>query len=305
MNAPAMPEDSISEPRRRLSDIKTLRHLLPFYRATTIEDISLYWLPVSEFPIKFRQREWILKFLDRFTAEMAKKKQVAENFLLMKHTRTDLNDRFVNTITEYRPMTGILLAPQQQLPAVPTSLEVKELTESHGPDGVLNLDHLVPDYCCWFAGGEESAHRRDFFGVGGMLTLWIDEGQEPQPFQFEIPKVIATHPAMKGVDFHEQMRKGMRLQHPFLKRSREIFAAHLPDGPVKRDSLFILPRLSSHHFTDATPDTRKSWFEIFSAYCIESDEHRGILLALKEPDFDEELIAILEAMKENGEEYPL
>jgi hypothetical protein len=300
-----MTESTTTNQRKRLSEIKTLHHLLPFYRAMHIEDISLYWLPVEGFPIPFRQREWILSFFDKLDEVMLKQRQVPENFLRLKHTRTALNDRFVNTVHEYRPMTGLLLMPQQQLPAVPTSMEVKKLTESHNSDGVLNLDHLVPDYAAWFAGGDAVSHRRDFWGVGGMLTVWIEQGQEPKGFDFEIPKVIATHPSMKGVDFREQMRKGMRLQHPFLARSRELFAAHLADGPVKRHSLFVLPRLTGPHFADATPATRATWFQVFSCYCAEIEDQGGILLAMKEPDFDDTLIEIIEAMKEAEKEYLL
>ena len=292
-------------PRKRLTEVKTLRQLLPFYRATEIEDTSVYWLPVESFPLKFRQRDWVLKLLERLTEELKKDKQAVENFLQLKYTRTELNERFVNTMFEYRPMTGMLLAPGQQMPAVPTSLEIKKLTESHGPDGELNLDHLAPDYCVWFAGPGEREQRRDFFGIGGMLLVWLDEGQEPTSPKFDIPNVLRTHPAMKGVDLPGMMQKGQRLQHPFLKRSREVFAAHLPDGPAKRYAPFVLPRLQSRHFLESTPDQRRTWFELFSGYCIESEADRGILLAMRDGEFDERLIKVLEAMREDGEEYPI
>jgi hypothetical protein len=115
---------------------------------------------------------------------------------------------------------------------------------------------------------------------------------------------MRTHPAMKGVNFEEQLRKGNRLLHPFLKRSREVFAAHLADGPAKRHSLFVLPRLRSAHFVDTTPEIRSSWFQVFSAYCIESEVDRGILFCFKEGNFDDRLIAILDSMRENGWEFP-
>jgi hypothetical protein len=296
-------KDSLKS-RSRLSDIKSSRDLLPFLRASVIEDVSLYWLSVRGFPIESRQKQWILAFLENLKDELKKDKQVVETFLQLKYTRTDLNERFTNSLFEYRPMTGILIAPDGQLPKELTSLEAKRLTESHAADGTINLDHLVPDYCAWFAGSQDSNQRDDFFGVGGMLMIWIDEGQEHAPFQFDIPRVIRTHPAMKDVDLEGQMRRGMRLQHPFLKRSREIFAAHLPDGPVRRHALFVLPRLRSHHFIEATPETRKKWFEIFSAYCIESEADKGIVLALKDPSFDERLIGIIQAMREKDQEYP-
>lgn len=300
-----MTDKNTLESRRRLSDLKSSRDLLPFVRASAVEDISLYWLGVRGFPIEFRQRQWVLAFLENLKQELKKENQVVETFLQLKYTRTELNDRFNNTLFDYRPMTGVLIAPGEQLPPHLTSLEAKRLTESHSPDGTINLDHLVPDYCAWFAGTQDSDQRRDFFGVGGMLMIWINEGQEPPLCQFEIPRVVRTHPAMKGVDLEGQMRHGLRLQHPFLKRSREIFAAHLPDGPVRRYALFVLPRLRSRHFIEATAEIRKQWFEIFSAYCIESEQDQGILLALRDRSFDERLIAIIKAMKEKGQEYPL
>jgi hypothetical protein len=294
-----------SASRSRLSEVKTLRHLQPFFRATQVNDVSLYWLPVTQYPIPFRQREWILELLERLSARLKQDKQIAENFLQLKYSRTELNDEFVNTMLQYRPMTGLVLAPGQLLPAVPTSLEIKKLTESHGSSGELNLDHLAPDYCAWFAGTQQAEQRRSFFGIGGTITIWLDEGQEPSAPKFEIPRVLATHPAMKGVNFEEQMSRGMRLQHPFLKQSREAFAEHLPDSPAKRHSMFVLPRFASGHLVTATEQQRKKWFELFSGYCIESEAERGVLLVLRHPDFDDELIKILEAMREEKKEYPL
>ncbi len=246
----------------------------------------------------------MLEFFTRLDKELRKDKLAVEQFLQLKYTRTDLNERFTNTLFEYRPITGLLLAPGQQLPKPPTSLEVKQLTESHGPDGTLNLDHLVPDYCAWFSGSKPQEQRNDFFGFGGMLFIWIEEGQEAAIPQFDVPRVIQTHPAMKGVDFDELLRKGNRLQHPFLKASRELFAAHLTDGPAKRHAIFVLPKLRSAHFFEATPEIRSRWLQIFSAYAIESEADRGVLFCFKEPKFDERLIAILDAMREEGWQDP-
>lgn len=295
---------SSMQPRARLSEIKTLRHLSPFVRATAIEDISLYWLPVSGFPIPAAQHTWILEFFDQLDQELKKGQQTVEMFLQLKYTRGELNERFTNTLLEYRPITGLLLPPGGQLPKAPTALEVKQMTDHPGKDGTISIDHLAPDYTVWFAGQKHREQRQDFFGVGGMLQLWIDEGGEPAPPSFEIPNVLRTHPAMKGVDFEAQMRRGLRLQHPFLKRSREIFAAHLPDGPVKRHSMFVLPLFKSKDLVGSTLDQRAEWFEVFSAYCAESPADKGILLALRDGQFDQKLIELVEATNKELREYP-
>jgi hypothetical protein len=117
-------------PRKRLSEVKTVRDLLPFVRASSIEDVSLYWLPVSEFPIGFRQRAWILEFLDQLNQELKKDKQTTETFLQLKFARTELNGRFTNTLMEYRPMTGLMLAPGGALPHNLTPLSQAAFRES-------------------------------------------------------------------------------------------------------------------------------------------------------------------------------
>jgi len=291
-------------PRKRLSEVKTVRDLLPFVRASAIEDVSLYWLPVSEFPIGFRQRAWILEFLDQLNQELKKDKQTIETFLQLKFARTELNERFTNTLMEYRPMTGLVLAPGGALPHNLSPLEAKRLSENPGKDGTIDIDYLAPDYTAWFAGQQDSEQRRDFFGAGGMMLLWIDEGGEPAPPPFEVPNVLRTHPAMQGVDFEAQIRRGLRLQHPFLKRSRELFAAHLPDGAVKRHALFVLPLFKSMDFIDATAEQRTAWFEIFSAYCIESPRDNGVLLAFRDGQFDERLISLVRSTNQKIQRYP-
>jgi hypothetical protein len=109
---------------------------------------------------------------------------------------------------------------------------------------------------------------------------------------------------MKGVDFQAQIRRGLRLQHPFLKRSRELFAAHLPDGTVKRHALIVLPLFKSMEFIDATAEQRTAWFEIFSAYCIESPRNNGVLLAIRDGQFDERLISLVRSTNEKIQGYP-
>ena len=97
-------DDPATLPRKRLSDVKTQRHLLPFVRATKIKDISLYWLSVNEFPVSFRHCRWILGLLDLLTEDLKIDQQTVETFLQLGFARTELNDRFTLTMMDYRPM---------------------------------------------------------------------------------------------------------------------------------------------------------------------------------------------------------
>lgn len=84
-----------------------------------------------------------------------------------------------------------------------------------------------------------------------------------------------------------------------------MFGAHLPDGVLKRHALFIAPKLNSQDVVAATANVRAEWFQLFSAYLSECPENKGVLLMLRDPEFDESLIELLEGMRDDGKEFPL
>ena len=144
-------------------------------------------------------------------------------FLQLKHTRTDLNRRFTQTLLEYEPVTGVLLRPGETLPEPPTSLEIKKLVDAPDANAEIGIAHLAPDYCAWFLEKKGTEQRKDVFGVGGMLFLWVegDEANAPKPVR--LPRSLATHPAMAGQDFNRQFRKLHSMRAPWLKMSMEVF----------------------------------------------------------------------------------
>ena len=62
--------------------------------------------------------------------------------------------------------------------------------------------------------------------------------------------------------------------------------------------------LSSEDFFSASPEAIEAWFTLFQVYWRESPEDRGILLASK-LDLEQDLEELLQAMRDEGLEYPV
>lgn len=288
----------------RLSD-SLEQPLAPFARATSVTAASVYWMPVNQFPIPFRQREWILSLITRLSAHFEQAKLLEETFLGLKYTRQELNRRFTQTLLEYNPITGLLLAPGEGLPATPSSLDIKKLVDNPDSNAEINVQHLVPDYTAWFLAKKAAAQRQDFLGVGGMMMLWVPPDPKGPPEKLRLSKAAQTHPAFIGHDLDAQFMKLHSMQAPWLKQSKEVFGKTLKEEAIYQGIPFILPKLNAAAFTSATEEQLTEWFGIFHACCIESEKDGGLLLAIAEPDFDETLQQILQAMLDEDMRYPL
>lgn len=64
--------------------------------------------------------------------------------------------------------------------------------------------------------------------------------------------------------------------------------------------MFVLPLLTSASVLEATGDERARWFGVFDGYWIESKPDNGLLLVMKDPQFDLVLGEVLERMRDDG-----
>lgn len=294
------------EPRTRLKPLDRSQDLLPFVRAKALEDISLYWIPVDSYPMPDIQRQWLLEFLQRLNELLATRDKLREEcFLQFKSLYPDLLSRFTATARKYMPMTGVALTPGEKPPALPTFEQAKEEVEKVSKKGTpLDVTRWMPDHTHWFLKKNAAAQREDFWGHGGMFMLYLKPDPNTQAPPLKLPKIVTSHPAFNP-NMEGDIAAAHSLKDGFLKKSKELFGEPFRDNPAFDGLLFVLPLLNSSSFLQATIEQRAVWFDLFDAYCIESKADGGVLLALKDPCFDDHLIALLKAMQEAGYEYRL
>ncbi|NYF78654.1 hypothetical protein [Granulicella arctica] len=289
--------------RLELMEPKTIE---PFVRAQAIIDISVYWLPVSKYPMHPPQKEWIQEFHRRLAAHLKKTDALREEiFLQFKSLYPDLLDRFTETSSDYIPMTGASLIPGTTPQELPDFEAVKEQVQAASKDGTpVDVNRWMPDHLHWFVSKKPDQQRVDFFGYGGMLTLYLPPDPETTPPVIKLPKLVTSHPAYSD-SIHSEIQAVYSLRDKFLAHSKNVFGEPFRKTPSYKGLMFVLPLLTSTSLLDATVEQRATWFSVFDAYFCESKVDRGMLLALKNPAFDDELNELIRTMKEDGFVYKI
>ena len=289
--------------RRRLAPLE-LQTLTPFVRASAIEDCSVYWIGVSGFPVPPMQREWLLEFLKRLAVVFREHYEAREEwFLQFKALYPDLLNRFIERSSVYIPMTGMTLVPGTSPIGAPGFEDVKRVVEESSKKGnPVDVKQWMPDHAHWFAMKEPEAQREDFFGHGGMFSLYLKADPTTAKLPPKLPRFMTSHEAYTP-NSDRQFAMVASIQDGFLAKSKLKFGEPFREDPSYRGLLFVIPLLTSASLTEVATDVRASWFDLFDGYCIESRTDRGLVLACKDPNFDEHLIQILESMRNDKFRY--
>jgi hypothetical protein len=293
----------IEKLRKRLLDYRDLG-MEPFVRASAVTDCSVYWCGVDQFPVNAYERKWLLEFLRRLAERLRETEGLREEtFLQSKATLPDLMDIYLKRSRTYMPVTGMTLTPGTAPRKPPKLEEMREALEKAGKNNTkADVTGWMPDHAHLFLDKSAEAQREDFFGHGGMFSLLMKPDSKPSQTLPAIPRILATHPAYTG-SLQKQYDMIQSFQNDWIKQSKVIFGEPFHEEPGYDSMPFILPLFTAKSVTDAAPDTRKLWFELFDGYWIESKPDRGVLLVLKNPDFDQELQDLLEGMHEDGHTY--
>ncbi len=292
------PEIDAEQPRRKRLEPVTIA---PFHRAQAITTASVYWIGGFTFPMPFRVRQWFLAFLTKLKAELTKRGLRQENFLRFKVVARHETERFLATSREYKPLAGYALPPGGGTVKAPTSEDIEKAIQNGG----FKLEDWIGDYTYWFLRKHDERQQQDFFGMGGMILLWLEPDSATVPPELDMPEVAQAYLAESGTDMAGTLQELYSLQDGFLEKSKQRFGSAMRDDPSFEGLPFVLPYLEAKHFTAASPETLSSWFEVFDGYLIESPADAGVLLAFKDPSFDEVLCAALLALSSDGVEWPI
>lgn len=282
------------------------RSLSPFVRASAVEDASVYWMPVSRFPMMPQPKEWLLEFHKRLAKMLGQLDLREECFLQFKSLYPDLIDRFTATSGEYMPMMGAALTPGQAPQALPSFEAIKEQVEHASKSGEpVDTTRWMPDHLQWFLKKYPDRQRADFFGYGGMLTLYVAKDPAMAAPKIEVPRYVRTNPGFDEDEMKSQVTAVYSLRDAFLAKSKERFGEPFRSDASYRGLLFVLPLFTSEALVQSTPEQRAAWFDVFDGCVMESKVDRGVLLAVRQPDFDESLMEVVEGMRDDGLAYRL
>ena len=244
---------------------------------------------------------WFLHFVTRLNKSLAKRGLRQENFLRFRIVSAQQTERFLQTSLEYEPIAGYAIPPDGKLVKPPTAEDIEKAIKNGG----FKLADWVGDYTYWFLQKQDERQRKDFFGLGGMLLLWLPADPNATPPAVEMPTQAQQYLTENGHDMAAVLNGLYALQDAFLAKSKEVFGAALREDSSFPGIPFVLPLLMARHFLEASADTLASWFSVFDGYLIESQEDSGVLLAFRDTDSDAVLVEVLTDMREGGIDWPL
>lgn len=292
--------DAAEHRRRRLQEYEE-PSLLPFVRAENTSDCSVYWCGVREFPVNSYERAWLLEFFARLAAHLKQSRTLRESNLFQnKSLGPDLMDLFIKQSEQYVPIAGMTLIPGTEPIRFPDADTMRrEAQKDLDAKRPLDTTRWMQDYAYLLLDADTEAERRDFFGYGGMLGLYLKQNANEIAALPELPRVFTSHPSFSPAMF-KQHTINHAFQDPWLAQSKTIFGEPFEESASFDALPFILPLLTSPSLLAATPEERERWFTLFEGYWIESKPDQGILLIMKDAHFDAELTGLIEQMRADG-----
>jgi len=291
--------------KRRISLSDHSTELWPLRRAEQLTRCSLYWIPVSAFPIPSAQKEWLTVFIDRFSEWTQSDRGLrAESFLQMKTVHPALLEPFIDTAHDFIPVLGLSQRPGKRLPPIPTMESLQPIIDGKRK---FDFNESVGDYCYWFVDKDAKKQRELFFGYGGMTTIFLTPDPKTKVEPLPIPKGIREHPVFADLfkRFSPDLAnaRAHSLADGFRRKSLDLFAGDLKKDIQSKGIPFSIPLLYTRDFFDRPEEEFKKWFELFDLYISESPQDEGILLASK-LDVEQPLVRILKELMTEGLTYP-
>jgi|SRR5579872_2012226 len=284
----------------RLTPADRSPELAPWRRAQELGRCSLYWMPVSGFPVPLAQRVWLLQFLERLASTLSELIGLRREVFLQLKTVPELMDTYLRNAQGFQPILGLSRRPGMAIPRVPDTATLNRMAEA-GEE--IKFSEIAPDYCYWFLRKSGAKQLEAFWGHGGISIIFTkpDPATTPPPLPFS----DTFRKKWKGIEesgVDGLWEAAFALKDGFQAKSKELFGIGLEDEPQYPGLPFILPLLqTSDFFSQLEPESAK-WFQLFNVYLRESPEDSGILLASK-TDLDDTLIELLAKMRADGFTY--
>lgn len=140
-----------------------------------------------------------------------------ENFLQFKVLVNEQTERFLTTSLEYKPLAGLTLRPGGTLPKPPRVEDIEKAIQQGG----FKIEDFIGDYAYWFMKKQDAPQRRDFFGLGGMIFLWLKQDANSKPPDLNLPPAAKRYMESSGIDVQGVLEETYAFQESFLKKSKD------------------------------------------------------------------------------------
>lgn len=274
---------------------------LPWRKAEALIGSALYWIPVSAFPCRIAEKQWLQQFVLAFDQEIKAALQCrVEVFVHRDAIYPDMTDSLLLHLQELNPVPGVMRVYGEPLRKAPPSREILQIVAEGKMEKLMSLGS---DIGWWFAKKNAAKQRELFFGLGGMVNVWLPPDPKTAPPPFPMPEKALKNPAFAGMDIAGTIAVTYSLADSFLPNSLKTFAPELKADPQYQGYPFALALFKSEDIFSASGEQREEWLRLAPCYLMESRSDRGILLWGR-VGIDAVLQRVLEALRQQKLEYP-
>ncbi|HUA17665.1 MAG TPA: hypothetical protein VMB25_02905 [Bryobacteraceae bacterium] len=291
---------SSASAKGRLSTAVRTQQLYPWRRAPDLK-YHLYWAPVSGFPARKDEREWMLRFFDAFN-EIAKTQFQLQPEVFVQMSAVSKNrDAFIRNARTFRPRAGVSRRPGETA-LMPDPEKLEREAASAAKPGFDPLS-LVPNQCLWLSAKAEHEARHLFQTGGGLSLFYRKAPPAPKPVPFQIPQqILDKYAELKKFDLESLYNLALGSDE-FGKQAKTVFGAGL-ENELGFDVLpFIVPRMDAAAFFAMGADDIKNFFSVIEICVQESPTDDGFLLATG-ADMEKPLARTVTLLRQQGLIYP-
>jgi len=285
----------------RLSTAVRTQQLYPWRRAPDLK-FHLYWAPVSGFPARKDEREWMLRFFDAFNEAAKTQYQLQPEVFVQASALTHARDDFIRYSRDLRPRQGISRRPGESGYLQDPDQLLQEAQAASAKPGFNPLS-LLPSQCYWLSNKAEQQARQIFQTTGGLTLLYRKASAPPKPLPFQVPQeILNRYKDLQKLDLGELYNRATN-PDDFGSRAKAIFGAGL-ERELGFDALpIIVPRMDAAAFFAMGPDDIKGFFSVIDICVQESPADDGFLLATS-VDTEKLISRTVTLLRQQGFIYP-
>lgn len=253
----------------------------PWVKADTIEWPAAYWAPLSGFPARTLERQWLSHVLTGLWQWAGSRSLVPHPFLPSHVLQRQFGHVWRTQLMQLLPLLVYGRRPWEPPPA---QLSEDVLARAMDPQQPFPDEQILRGMYYWCHCGSVEPFARTFAGYGGLIFLFAEPNGDL--FQ-EIPRALLENPFLQerlgSAVGRAALNLAGRAQAPWAKKLKAALLHGWENFEDCRQLPLILPCLQAVDFVSLPAEFFQCVLTACPLYFRESPEDGGVLLLAAEP----------------------